>query len=371
MTGIHENNPESGIRQIGWNDEWEALFTKFKGPYLPGRVSAAHKTRYEVLTERGEISVLLSGALKTKKEFPVVGDFVVILFQPELATEMIVSILPRKTTLSRGGAGESEGEQVIAANINTVFIVTEPGHDFSIPRIERYLLITRKSGANPVIILNKADTCDDISDKIDEVRSDLGDIPVIALSALEQTGIDQLAPYLVPGETVIILGSSGVGKSTLNNALTGMALQATGAVRDEDGRGRHTTTVRHLMTLPSGGILIDTPGLREIRIWTAGEQIAEIFRDIEHFASLCKFSDCTHQHEPGCAVRDAITEGTLSSERFQRYEKLLKEAAFEKSKAEIGLKRFEKQRFMGISILAKEIQENNKHGRRKTPYSPE
>ncbi len=364
MTTLIQQNSASFFEHIGWNDDWEVLFTKFQGPYLPGRVSAAHKTRYEVLTGKGQLTIPISGALKAKKEFPVVGDFVVVLYQPDQATEMIVAILPRKTCLSRGGAGDSEGEQVLAANIDTVFIITDPGHDFSIPRLERYLLITHDSGANPVIILNKADTCETISDKIDEIQSEFGDIPVIALSALEQTGIDQLSSYLSPGKTVIFLGSSGVGKSTLNNALIGMSLQKTGSVREDDGKGRHTTTVRHLVPLPDGAILIDTPGLREIRIWTAGEQIDQIFEDVIRFASQCKFTDCTHQHEPGCAIQSAIAEGTLSKERFTRYQKLLKEASFEKSKAEIGLKRFEKQKFMGISILAKEYRDKKKLGKK-------
>ncbi|MDD1729367.1 MAG: ribosome small subunit-dependent GTPase A [Methanospirillum sp.] len=364
MTPLFQHNHDSFLTHIGWNDDWEELFTKFQGPYLPGRVCAAHKTRYEVLTGKGPLTVPISGALRTKKEFPVVGDFVVVLFQPEQATEMIVAILPRKTSLSRGGAGESEGEQVLAANIDTVFIVTEPCHDFSIPRLERYLLITRDSGARPVIILNKADTYDEISGKINEIQSEFGDVVVIALSALQQTGIDQLSPYLTPGETVIFLGSSGVGKSTLNNALIGMSLQKTGDIREDDGRGRHTTTVRHLVVLPDGAILIDTPGLREIRIWTAGKQIDELFTDVNYFASRCKFSDCTHQHEPGCAIQKAIADGSLSSERFLRYRKLVKEAAFEKNKAEIGLKRLEKQKFMGISILAKEYREKKKLGKK-------
>ena len=345
----------SSFTLSGWNQYWEDLFIKYEGPYLPGRVCTVHKTRYEVIIQDDIILVPISGAMKSKKIFPVVGDFVVILNQPELATRMIVAILPRKTSLIRGGAGESAGKQVLAANIDTVFIVTDPGADMSIPRLERYLLITRSSGAQPVIILNKSDTCPDITGQVQVITSEIKDIPVIPVSAIEKTGLDHLNPYLIPGRTVVFIGSSGVGKSTLTNALTGETLQETGEIREDDGRGRHTTTVRHLMILPNGISLIDTPGLREIRVWTAEESIAEIFDDILEYASQCRFSDCSHEGEPGCAVRQAVEDGVLTHDRLIRYRKILKEVAFEREKADIGLKRFEKKRFQGISKLSKEI----------------
>lgn len=348
------------LQNLGWDETWEFQFSPYKGPYVPGRVITAQKTRYEVVIPGDILSVPISGAMKAKKIFPVVGDFVVILNDPTSASRMIVSILGRKTCLSRGGAGESAGEQILAANINTAFIVTDPGLDFSIPRLERYLLIVRSSGAEPIIILNKSDTSDEITTKIEKIHDELGTISVIALSALTNTGLDQLNPFLTPGKTVIFLGSSGVGKSTLINTLTGSSLQKTGEIREDDGKGRHTTTVRHLVTFRSGCCLIDTPGMREIRIWTAENQINEAFDDIIQIAQGCRFSDCLHEQEPGCAVRSAIEGEQISPDRLERYKKLLKEAAFERGKAEIGLKRFEKIRYKGISELGKEYREKKK-----------
>ncbi len=348
------------LDRIGWNQHWEDLFLKYEGPYLPGRVSTVQKTRYEVLIPEGTMTLPVSGAMKAKKQFPVVGDFVVILHQPEQATSMIVAILPRMTLLSRGEAGESGGEQQLAANIDTAFIVTDPVNDFNFARLERYLLIVRSARALPVIIINKVDLCDDIASRIAMIRDQIGDIPVIALSAMNKTGMSDIDPYRGNGKTVVFLGSSGVGKSTLMNAVSGTDLQKTGTVREDDGRGRHTTTTRHLIVLPDGTALIDTPGLREIRIWTAEEGVDETFGDIHDLAMQCRFSDCTHTAEPGCAVRKAIGDGILHPERLDRYQKLLKEITFERDKATIGLKRFEKKRFKEISILGKEIVENRR-----------
>jgi len=200
------------LDSIGWDKYWESLFLKYKGPYIPGRVCTVHKSRYEAIIPGGSLSLPVSGALKTKKQFPVVGDFVVILHQPELATDMIVAILPRKTSLSRGDAGESGGEQHLAANIDTAFIVTDPEKDLNIARIERYLLIVRSAKAEPVIVLNKSDTCADITAVLDMIRTQTGDIPTVVVSAINKTGLDNLNPYLGRGKTIVFLGSSGVGK---------------------------------------------------------------------------------------------------------------------------------------------------------------
>lgn len=359
LSDLSESSQRS-LEYLGWDDKWESLFSSFEGPYLPGRVIAAHKTRYDVNVPGDTLSVPLSGAMRTKKFLPVVGDFVVILNNPDSAICMIVSILKRRTCLSRGGAGESAGEQVLAANIDTAFIVTDPDHDFSIPRLERYLLIVRSSGAEPVIILNKSDTREELSTLVDLIHVELGTVPVIALSALKNDGLEHLEPFLTPGKTVIFLGSSGVGKSTLVNALTGVSLQKTGGIRENDGKGRHTTTVRHLIPLPGGSCLIDTPGMREIRIWPAKNEINETFDEIIQIARGCRFSDCRHQQEPGCAVRQAIEEGRLSPERLERYRKLLREASFEKYKEEIGLKRLEKKQYKGIAKKAREYEKIKK-----------
>lgn len=345
---------------LGWDDQWEADFARYAGPYLPGRVLTAHKTRYDVWTREGVRSLPVSGAMKAKKILPVVGDFVVILSDPDSGTEMIVACLPRRGSLTRGGCGENSGEQVIAANIDTAFIITDHGHDFSIPRLIRYLLIVRASGAEPVILLNKADTCEDIRIRTDEIHREISDVPVFPISALHSEGFQALEPYLVPGKTVIFLGSSGVGKSTLMNAFLGSDLQKIGEVREDDGKGKHTTTVRHMEVLTSGCCLIDTPGMREIRIWTAGECIDEEFSDIVRFAGTCRFSDCSHQDEPGCAVIRAIQEGALNPDRLTQYRRMLKEIEFERNKADIGLKRLEKQRWQGVSELGKNYREKKR-----------
>jgi ribosome biogenesis GTPase len=359
-SSFHTQSPLFSFEDLGWNEYWESRFSPYKGHYLPGRVIAAHKTRYEVAVPGTCLTLPISGVMKTKRLLPVTGDFVVVLSEPEQAALMIVTILPRRSSLKRGGAGDKAGEQVLAANLDTVFIITEPGSDLSIPRLERYLLIVHESGARPVIILNKSDLASDPDLIAGEIVSILGDVPVHAISALSRNGLDQLSPYTGKGQTVLMIGSSGVGKSTLMNALFGSDYQKIGPVRENDGRGRHTTTVRELFLLPSGCSLIDTPGLREIRIWTAGEGIDKVFDDIVKTALNCRFSDCTHQHEPGCAVQAAIGSGELSPERFARYQKILKEIEFEHDKASIGLKRFEKKKFQGISMLAKEYNERRR-----------
>lgn len=348
------------LEDLGWDERWSSLFIPYKGLYIPGRVITAHKTRYEVWTPENFFSLPISGAMKAKKIIPVVGDFVVVLLDQETGTRMIVAILPRRTTISRGGAGENSGQQVIAANVDTVFIITDPGHDYSIPRLIRYLLIVRASGAEPVILLNKSDTSEDIPAKIEQIHRETGDTQVYPVSALYSDGLDALKPHLSPGKTVVFLGSSGVGKSTLMNALTGSNIQKTGDIREDDGKGRHTTTVRHLTVLPSGCCIIDTPGMRELRVWTAGEHLDEEFSDIHQIAAHCKFSDCSHQNEPGCAVIQAIQEGRLDAGRLEQYRKIQKEIAFEKDKADIGLKRMEKEKWQGICELGKNYREKKR-----------
>lgn len=356
-----ESSLSYSLDDLGWNESWESQFSPYKGHYFPGRVIAAHKTRSEVVIPGSCLSLPISGAMKAKKLHPVTGDFVVVLNEPEKASQVIVNILPRKTSLKRGGAGEKAGEQVLAANIDTVFIVTEPGLDLSLSRLERYLLIVHESGARPVIIINKSDLSPDPEKLVHEINSQLGNVDIIPVSALSQIGLTQLNPYIHRGQTVLMVGSSGVGKSTLMNALSGSDHQKTGSIREDDGKGRHTTTVRELFLLPSGCSLIDTPGLREIRIWTASEGLAEVFDDIIGKAAYCRFSDCTHQHEPGCAVQAAISSGQLSQDRLNHYRKILKEMEFEQDKVSIGLKRIEKKKFEGIRTQVMEFRERQRY----------
>lgn len=345
------------FKDLGWDEKQKEAFSVFSGPYLAGRVSAAQKTHYDVILDGRTVSAPVSGALKKIRKYPVVGDFVVLLDQQETGSLMIVAILPRRTALSRGGAGDTSGEQVLAANIDYAFIVTDTGPDLNISRLERYLMVVHASGAQPVVVINKADLTDDLDPVMRDIADLNPDLPVFVISARNKTGFTDIQPFLQKGKTIVCIGSSGVGKSTLINALTGEERIKTGEIREDDGKGRHTTTVRELYPLPSGALIIDTPGLREIRIWTATDGLDEVYGDILMYARECRFSDCRHLTEPGCAVQKAIANGELSEEKLKRYQKIAKEIAFESDKAEIGLKRYEKKRFKGISEMAREIKE--------------
>lgn len=343
------------LQQLGWTKEFDHAFSGYSGLYIPGRVSCRQRTVWEVFIEGGSVIAGISGALHKKNRFPAVGDFVVLLPQPEAGASTIVDILPQKNMFTRGISGREGTDQVIAANIDMVFIVTAAGHDLNARRIERYLAIAHASGAQPVVVINKSDLTDDpelLSERIIPIS---GRIPIITISALNGEGITRLEEYLTPGTTVALIGQSGVGKSTLMNRLLGESIQETSGIRDSDGKGRHTTTVRQLFVLKNGALMIDNPGLREVGIGTASAGISETFSDIQELAEGCKFSDCRHQHEPGCMVIKAVNEGILSISRLNNYQRLMRELVFEEEKAEIGLVRSERKRWKGIGKLAKTI----------------
>jgi len=343
------------LKQLGWTEEHTKTFKKYSGPYVPGRVACRQKTVWEVLIDGKSVTAGISGALKKLGRFPAVGDFVVLLHQPEAGSDTIVDILPQKSVFTRGTCGREGTDQVIAANIDIVFIVTAAGHDMNARRIERYLAIAHASGAKPVIVINKSDLADDPESLTMEIIPVASGIPVIPVSAVTGDGIERLFPFLTPGTTIVLIGSSGVGKSTLINRLLDRPLQETSHTRDYDGKGRHTTTVRQLFILAGGALMIDNPGLREVGIGTASAGIAETFPDILERAAGCRFSDCRHEQEPGCAVLAAVKNGTLSSFRLENYHRLMRELAFEQEKADIGLVRSERKRWKGITKLAKEI----------------
>ncbi|MDG6250845.1 ribosome small subunit-dependent GTPase A [Methanocalculus sp.] len=346
------------LEEIGWNEELDRAFSKYNGPYLPGRVACRQKTVFNLLIKDGQVTAGLSGAMRKLGRYPAVGDFVVLFSQPEAGTLTIVDILPQKNRFSRGTSGRESSDQVIAANIDYVFIMTAAGHDFNLRRIERYLVIAHASGVCPVVVLNKTDLADDPAILIDEIHSITSDIPVIPISAVSGEGVEGLDPYLLPGKTITLIGSSGVGKSTLINRLLENLVQETSHIRENDGRGRHTTTVRQLFILKSGALMIDNPGLREVGIGCASEGIADTFPDILELAEECRFSDCQHEEEPGCAVKAAVQNGLLPASRLESYQRLMRELAFEQEKAEIGLVQYERKRWKGIAKFAKDIQKS-------------
>jgi ribosome biogenesis GTPase len=277
-----------------------------------------------VLTERGELRVRLAGRLRheaaSAADLPVVGDWVA------LRDGMIHAVLPRRSAFTRKAAWSPTEAQVLAANLDTVFVVSGLDGDFNLRRLERYLTLAWESGATPALVLTKADLCEDVGGALLEAEQVALGVPAHVVSNVTGEGLDELEPYLGPAKTVALLGSSGVGKSTLANRLLGAELQATEEIA-EDGRGRHTTTSRQLLRLPGGALLVDTPGLREIQLWDADEGIEEAFADVDELAAGCRFNDCAHRREPGCAVQAAIDQGRLPRERLQSYRALQRELA--------------------------------------------
>ncbi|WP_253701508.1 ribosome small subunit-dependent GTPase A [Bacillus sp. FJAT-27445] len=317
-----------------------------------GRVALEHKHMYRVWTDEGELLCEVSGkfafAASRREDFPAVGDWVILSSRKEEGTGTIHSILPRFSKFSRKAAGNTAEEQIIAANVETVFLVNSLNDDLNLRRIERYLLLAWESGANPVIILSKADLCEDVEEKVAAVESVALGVPVIPVSAEMNEGLEKLKPYLGEGKTVALLGSSGVGKSTLTNTLLGENKQAVKEIREDDDKGRHTTTHRELVLLPGGAVLIDTPGMRELQLWESQDGLAGAFSDIEELSAACRFRDCRHTDEPGCAVREAISNGDLPEERLSSYNKLQRELAYIERKADKRAQSEEKKQWKAI-----------------------
>jgi ribosome biogenesis GTPase len=324
----------TALEDFGWDAEWQKVFEPYRGQDLvPGRVVIPHRGAYDVVTESGEARARVSGRLRheagTTAELPVVGDWVAL--EPRAQGRLTVqAVLPRRTSFSRRAVADSgtdaAREHVIAANIDVVFVVVSLGEDVDLRLLERYLTLAWESGARPVILLTKADLEPDPAAVAKEASSISGEVPVVVASTRTGLGLDGVLSHLPRGVTGALLGPSGVGKSTLVNLLAGEKLLATRSLR-EDGSGRHTTTHRQLVLLPEGGLIVDNPGMRELPLWLAEGGLEDAFQDIVELESQCRFSDCAHESEPGCAIQAALAEGRLSAERWQSYRDLRRELA--------------------------------------------
>lgn len=337
------------ILHWGWNEYFEAMWKDAERENaVPARVIAQSRGIWRVAGDFGECPAEAAGKLRLAAEegadWPTVGDWVVVGLRDQGNAAQIQEVLPRRSQFVRKMAGKKIAEQVIAANVDIALLVSALDGDFNPRRVERYLTQCWESGAKPVIVLNKADICESPREKIAAMEKAAMGVPVCAVSARTGQGFRELKKVLARGQTIVLLGSSGVGKSTIVNRLLGRAIQEVREVRESDGRGRHTTTSREIFALPSGALLMDTPGLRELQLWDASEGISQTFSDIETLAERCRFGDCRHDGEPGCAVRAAIDAGALDTARLENWRKLQRELAFLKRKVDPQATHNEKQR---------------------------
>lgn len=346
------------LEELGWTSSFEEAFEAFGSDGLtPGRVSAGFTHLYRVLTRHGELLAEVAGRFRHEargpEAFPAVGDWVALAARPAEGRGTIHAVLPRKSAFVRKAAGAAVEAQVLAANVDTVFLVAGLDGDFSPRRVERALVLAWESGASPVVLLNKADLCAEVDSRRREVEQAAPGVPVHVVSGRRGDGMEALGAYFARGRTVALLGSSGVGKSTIVNRLLGEERQRTAEVRPHDQRGRHATTYRELIVLPGGAVLVDTPGLREIQLWATEEGLATAFDDLSRLAERCRFRDCRHHGEPGCAVQAAVEAGELSESRLRSHHKLQAELRHLEIKADVGLERAQRARWRAIHRAAR------------------
>jgi ribosome biogenesis GTPase len=349
------------LELAGWDESWAEAFACHKDAgLLPGRVFTQNRHVYSVYTETGEVTAEIAGSLLYRadnSELPVVGDWIGFRQYAPGDLAIIHEVLPRRTKFSRKAAGGAFAEQVIAANIDTLFVVCGLDHDYNLRRLERYLVAAGESGASVVIVLNKSDLCSDVESRVKDVSSVAPEVPIVPVSALSSNSTSVLLRYLDKGRTAALIGSSGAGKSTIVNQLLGAGFQETQPTRESDGRGRHTTTQRELFILPGCGLILDNPGIRELQLWSDPSSLESAFPEIEALAASCAFRDCSHHADRGCAVQEALAHGALSQERWRSYLKLQRELRHITMQFDDNARREAKQR---IKKLCKNVKRNQK-----------
>ena len=349
------------IQQYGWNPSKQFLADQqFGTDAVIARVISESRTQYEVVSRAGFHAAQCAGSLQhhadNRLELPTVGDWVKLRCEPNTDDMTIIeAVLERTSVFVRKQAGPSEQPQPIAANIDTLFIVSGFDHDLNASRIERYVAQAWQSGATPVLVMTKADIREDWSEQLNRIQQRLQSVECIGISSMSGIGISNLNTYLQAGKTVALVGSSGAGKSTLLNHLAGKQLAATSAVRSDDSKGRHTTTSRNLYMLPTGAMILDTPGMRELGLW--GVDADEVgFEDIEQMAAYCRFADCKHLNEPGCAVKKAVDNGDIDPSRLQNYHRLQREAEYHQRKQNLSAQGVERAKWKSIHKAARNLQ---------------
>lgn len=352
------------IKSLGWNSFYQdKLSNRVEKDLIPARVAVENKNNFILYTEYGEIPGEVSGRLlftsDNTSSLPKVGDWVLVDLYDNNTLAIINEVMPRRTKLSRKVAGNKSDEQIIASNIDTIFIVQSADETFNLNRIERYLVAVKNSGANPVVLLSKSDLCDDVEGYIESTKNSAHTVDVFAISVKDTNSIEVISTIISEGETIALIGPSGVGKSTLINELIGEERQSVNEVRLGDSKGKHTTTKRELIMLPGGGLIIDTPGMREFQLWSDDVSLNSAFPEIDSLSEDCKYKDCSHIHEAGCAVLDAVNRGIIKAKRYANYLKMRKELTYLENRINESARSVEKKKWKSIH---KEIKRFHKNG---------
>jgi ribosome biogenesis GTPase len=350
------------LKELGWDAYFARLWREnLVVGWVPGRVVSQHRGLWRIAGDFEERWAAPSGKMRAvavgSSDWPAVGDWVAAEVPESGKQATIHGVLARRSQFVRKTAGKRVAQQVIVANVDTAFIVVALDRDFNLRRLERYLAQGKESGARVVVLLNKTDECGELAERVAEVERVAMGVPVFALSARHGHAVGALDAFLAAGQTVVLLGSSGAGKSTLVNRLLGQDLQDVGPIRESDSRGRHTTTARELLVLPGGAMVIDTPGLRELQLWEAAEGVAETFADVDEIAAQCRFGNCRHEDEPGCAVRAALDAGTLDRARLENRWKLEREQKFLAQKMDPDAMKEEKHK---VKLQMREVRQKYK-----------